>query len=94
MTSTFLLGALTRPEPGTTIASLTFFATFWPDFLDDGAAPVSSIRLLVATANEHLVDVQIIERAGLQAHVVNASLDGIAFVASFSLSGVWHDVID
>src|SRR5574337_956750 len=40
--------ALTTPEPGTTIASFTFRATFWPSFFTIAAASRrSSIRLLV-----------------------------------------------
>src|SRR5574344_759588 len=40
--------ALTRPEPGTTMATLTLRATFWPSFCTTAAAARrSSMRLLV-----------------------------------------------
>jgi len=40
--------SFTTPEPGTTIASFTFFATFWPSFFTTAAASrMSSMRLLV-----------------------------------------------
>ena len=40
--------SFTKPEPGTTSASLTFLATYWPSFLTTAAASrMSSMRLLV-----------------------------------------------
>src|SRR3989344_353448 len=81
--------SLTRPEPGTTMASFTLLATLRPRFLTTAAASrMSSMRLLVQLPMNTLSMVMsLIALPGCRPMQVKARSMAPRLLASFSLSG-------